>query len=124
MPKKKSELIRSKVFYYGTSVNNSFWNKADDADLAETGYGELWLTGKILNFRLYLTTDPVQIQTKAITHISMGHTHTRKFSMAPILKIHWTREGETMVSGFSMPKRIDELRQWQWKLQKVLKAKL
>lgn len=123
MPKKRSELIHSKVFYYGTSINNSFWQTATEKELSGRGFGELWLTGKVLNFRLYLTSKPFKIPVKQIFKISTGYAHARKISLSPVLKIFWKRNDIIMASGFSLPKRIIELRQWQSKLQKILKAK-
>lgn len=126
MSKKKSELIRSKVFYFGTSIGDSFWRRYKVEEWLERGFGELWLTNKELNFRRYLTLEPVtfKIPTKAIKNIGTGHAIAGKISLPPVMKIKWIRDEETLVSGFSIPKKVDELRQWQLKLQKMMKAKL
>ena len=125
MTRKKNELIRSKVYYFGISVNNSFWNRCSDSALFERGFGELWLTKNALYFRRYLTMGKYtfKISTKAIIHINTGHALAGKISLPPIMKIHWTKDKGKLVSGFSVPKKIDELRQWQNKLLKVMKAK-
>ncbi|WP_455393121.1 PH-like domain-containing protein [[Eubacterium] cellulosolvens] len=125
MPKKRKEFIRSRVYYYGTSVGNNFFRRYKAEDFSERGPGELWLTQKALYFRLFLTMDEFafKIPVKAIFHISTGHALAGKISLPPILKIHWTKGEEKLVTGFSTPKKMEELRQWQWKFQKVFKAK-
>ena len=120
MPKKQNELIRSKVYYYGTSVGGGFFCKYKGKGLAERGFGELWLTRHAIYFRLYLTLEPFEIPVKKIVKINTGHFHAGKFSMSPILKIHWESTGDIFVAGFSVPKKLEEFVRWQQKLQGLL----
>ncbi len=114
------------MHYYGTSLGGGFFNRFKAEKFYERGSGELWLTNKALYFRRFLTTDEFafKISINAITGISTGHAVAGKISLPLILKIHWRKDEETLVSGFSIPKKMDELRQWHWKLTKVMKAKL
>ena len=119
----KSALIQGKGYYFGTTIGNSFWRRYKKDNLFARGNGEIWLTRTTLYFRRYLTMNPIKIPTKAIIKITMGHGHAGKLSMAPTVKIHWLKEGETVVSGFIISKEIQELIRWQKKLQSVTKAK-
>lgn len=123
MSKNKKELIRSKIYYVGTSVGNRFWHRYTDDDLYERGFGELWLTRNTLYFRRYLTLKPFAIPTKAIFKLSAGHIHAGKISLSPVMKIHWTKDDRELVFGFSIPKRVEEYMRWQLKLQKVAKVR-
>jgi hypothetical protein len=123
MPKNHKELIRSKIFYSGTSIGDSFWHRYKDEDLYERGYGELWLTRNALYFRRYLTMTPLEIPIKTIFKISTGHAHAGKISIVPVMKIHWSRGDKVLVFGFSIPHKLEELLRWQRKLQKVAKVR-
>ena len=119
----KSTLIRGKGYYFGTTIGNRFWRRYKDNNFFTRGDGEIWLTKPVLYFRRYFTMNPIEIPTKAIFKITMGHGHAGKLSMAPTVKVHWIKDGETIVSGFLISKDINELIRWQKKLQKVTKAK-
>jgi len=126
MTRKKNELIRSSVHYFGTSLGGGFFGRYKAEKFYERGSGELWLTNNALYFRRFLTMDKFafKIPINAITDISSGHAIAGKISLPPILKIHWEKDDETLVSGFSIPRKVAELSQWQLKLTKVMKAKL
>ena len=117
----RNELIRSKVYYFGTSVGDSSWNRYKEDDMFDRGFGELWLTRKALFFRRYLTMEPFEIPVKSITKLSSGHFHAGKFSIAKMMKVHWSKDDAQLVLGFSLPRKLPEVMQWQKKLQQVLK---
>lgn len=103
-------------------MGNKFWSRYKDKKFYERGLGELWLTRNELNFRLYLTLDPIKIPTRAIHGISFSHGHAGKISSKLVLKIHWKMEDLDLVSGFSSIKNPNELLQWERLLRKVIKA--
>jgi hypothetical protein len=119
--KEKKELIRSKVYYYGTTEGNRSWSRYKENDMFDRGFGELWLTRRTLYFRRYLTMEPFEIPVKSIVKLSSGHFHAGKFSIPKLLKVHWLKDDQELVMGFSMPKKLEELMRWQKKLQQVLK---
>ena len=119
----RGELISGKGYYYGTTLSSSRWRRYEGNDLFERGYCELWLTRDALYFRRYLTMEPVKIPTKAITNLTTGHSHAGKFTLALIIKIHWSKSDKELISGFMISRDPKELMQWQRKFQKVLKAK-
>ncbi len=122
MSSSKVELIRIKVYYYGTSIEGSFRGKCQDNNMNESGFGEFWVTKQALYFRLYLTHEPFRIPVNKIFKVGTGHFHAGKFSLAPIMKFFWNKNDEVLVSGFSMPKKMKEALRLDRKLRKVIKA--
>jgi hypothetical protein len=114
------ELIRSKVLYYGTTIGNNPLSRYKEDDLYDRGFGELWLTKKILYFKRYLTMTPFEIRTSSIRKVSVGHGHAGKITLELVLKIHWIKDGQLLVSGFAIQKRQEDLLRWQKRLMKVL----
>jgi len=119
----KNALIHGKGYYYGTTIGSSFWRGYKNDNLFMRGDGELWLTRDVLYFRRYFTLDPIKIPTRAITKIRVSHSHAGKFTLAPIVKIHWVKAEQELVSGFLISKDNNELLLWFRKFQKVIKAK-
>jgi hypothetical protein len=117
----KPELIHCKAYYFGTTKGNSFWKRLKDGELAERGYGELWLTKDALYFRRYLTLKPIEIPTRNIQDTSAGFSHAGKISGKAVFKVHWNKDGQDFVSGFSSVKNQKEMVLWDRMLKKVLK---
>jgi hypothetical protein len=120
---KKKELLRSKVYYYGITIGDKFFSRYEEDDMFDRGFGELWLTRQTLFFRRYLSLKPFEIPTKAIFKLSFGHGHAGKIAISPIMKIHWRKDDQELVFGFSAPKNVTDLMRWQKKLVTYSKAK-
>ena len=110
---KKNEYFHVKSYYFGTTVGNSFWRRYKLDNFYERGFGELVLTRENLTFRRYLSIEPITIPTRAISSKTYGHGHAAKISAQMVLKVHWQKDGEELVSGFASTKNPKELLQWQ-----------
>jgi hypothetical protein len=124
MARSKTELIKSKVYYFGTTYGGNSFSRHRGKQYFDRGFGELWLTRQAIYFRLYLTLEPFEIPLKRIVKMKTSHFHARKFSIAQILKIYWQTDEGVLAAGFSLPKKAEEMMKWQKKLERVVKAKL
>jgi hypothetical protein len=116
------EYFRSKTYYFGSTIGNNFWRRYKAEHFKDRDYGELWLTRKGVHFRRYFQMEPFLIPTRAISQISYGFGHAGKPSARMVLKIHWLKDGEELVSGFASVKNPQELLQWEKLINKVKKA--
>ena len=123
--KETKEIIRSKGFYSGTTVGNSFLRMYKEDESQDRGYAEIYLTRNMLVIRRYLSLKPLEIPTRAISRVSFGHFHAGRPALRPIMKIFWVRKGQELVTGFIIKDstRPDVLLSWQRKLQRVVKGK-
>ena len=89
--------------YIGTTVGDVWWRRYRRDGFLARGNGRYWLDGDGFHFLRALTKTPLLIPSGAVTRTSMSGWHAGRWAAGiPILRIHWTRDGAELLSGFAV----------------------
>lgn len=98
-------------YYFGTEVNGRWWHRGHGDALFARGNGEYWYDGEALYFLRYLTLRPLVIPFAKVTGLSIGRWHAGRWGMGrPVIKIHWRRGEQELISGFALARNPAEAR--------------
>ena len=113
--------MRLRGTYFGTEVEGSWWRRYGARGFFARGVGEFWLDDRGLHFLKSMTKNPLVIAWHEVGRVELGRWHSGRWGMGrPILKVHFTRDGKSLVAGFTLSPDWDEMGAYTDELQQRL----
>lgn len=87
--------------YIGTTIGDAWWRRYNRHGFLARGSGRYWLDDEGFHFHRFLTKSPLTIPGVLIAATSLSTWHAGRWGGgAPILRVHWRRDGLQLLSGF------------------------
>ena len=106
-------------YYYGTTKGNSWWRRYTKGGWFMRGNSEVWIEASDICFRRYLSRKIFKIPFEDIRDVTLGKWHAGKYAGAPVIKIAFMIEGESVVAGFSISRKKQETLKWMEIIQET-----
>ena len=96
--------------YYGTEINEKWWRRYTKDKMLARGNGTFSYDQDAISFLRMLTKVPIVIRFEEITGFKTGKWHSGQWGTGrPIIKVLWTRNNQSLSSGFSVAKSNDDI---------------
>jgi hypothetical protein len=95
---------RTPGHYLGTEIDEKWWKRYLRKGFFARGSGEYWYDAEAFYFLRYLTADPIIIRFADVVDLKVGTWHAGRWALGrSVVKLLWSREGQSLSSGFVLP---------------------
>jgi len=86
-------MVMKSGYYYGTEIDEKWWKRYKKPTFFMRGNGEYWIDEKGLNFRRFMTQEPLFIPYNLIKVLKSGWFHAGKAGLGKkATKIIWEND--------------------------------